>query len=445
MPINFTKFSRLAILSVVFFAASCSKSDVTTINSSETAESFSAAVPTQWVQVQLEMVRQTPSLGFTPPVASRTFGYTSIALYEAVVNGMPSNKSIASKLGIPNMPQPSGDTKYNWAEAANAAMAQMTRLLFVNATNANFNTINQTELSLKSQLNANGANMEASEMFGKRVAMAVYNWSLNDGGADGITNPNGVGFVMPTGYAMWTPTAPAYAAPLHPTWGYNRPFSADDLMNACMPPAPHSFSTTPGTPFYTEAIEVYNVSRSLTPEQTLIAKYWADGGGSITPPGHSMAIATDLIKDKNVKLGAAAELYAKLGMAVADAFIACWRGKYMYNVMRPQSFINREIDANWKPLITTPPFPEYCSGHSTQSGAAAEILTSTFGSIAFTDKAKTWDGGFATRNFTSFYQMAQEAAVSRLYGGIHFANANNNGYRAGIEIGKNINNFPFRK
>src|SRR5438093_6246757 len=181
------------------------------------------------------------------------------------------------------------------------------------------------------------------------------------------------------------------------------------------PPTPTAFSTSPSSPFYNAAYEVYNTGLHLSSEQNAIALYWADGGGTFTPPGHNIAITLQMIRNYNLNLYQAAILLAKVGITENDAAIVCWRAKYKMNLLRPVSFIQAYINPSWVPLISTPPFPSYTSGHSTFSGAAAAILSSEIGDhISFTDSSKISDG-FAPRSFKNFNEAAQEAAISRLY------------------------------
>ena len=180
--------------------------------------------------------------------------------------------------------------------------------------------------------------------------------------------------------------------------------------------------------------------------QLEIALFWSDDPGTTaTPPGHSASILTQTLRSQNSSLATAAVGYARLGLAVCDAFIECWDSKFRYNLLRPISYIRQYIDQGWgNPLpLTTPPFPEYTSGHSVQSGAAATVLTATFGSIAFTDH--THDArGLPPRSFSSFEAAAQEAAISRLYGGIHYRAAIERGLEQGRRIGAAVVALPLR-
>ena len=193
-----------------------------------------------------------------------------------------------------------------------------------------------------------------------------------------------------------------------------------------------------------EAMEVYTTVKNLTPAQLETALYWADDPVlTATPPGHSFAIATEVLRQENASLAQAAETYARIGMAVADSFIACWNVKFVYNRVRPITYIRQVIDPTWNtPEITdpvlTPPFPEYPSGHSTESGAAAAVLTALFGDdYTFVDHAQD-RLGFAPRTYPSFEAAAEEAAVSRLYGGIHFRSGNEAGLVQGRCIGEKV-------
>ena len=193
-----------------------------------------------------------------------------------------------------------------------------------------------------------------------------------------------------------------------------------------------------GSAFYAEANECYRVTSDLTPDQEMIARFWSDDPGqTATPPGHSISIVTQVARELILTLDRAAEAYAKVGIAVADAFISCWRTKYQYNLLRPVTYIRRVIDPSWTPLLVTPPFPEYTSGHSVQSAAAAQVLTGLFGELAFSDH--THDArGLPSRSFRSFREAAEEAAISRMYGGIHFRAAIERGLEQGACIGEQV-------
>ncbi|MDB5192873.1 MAG: phosphatase family protein, partial [Segetibacter sp.] len=240
--------------------------------------------------------------------------------------------------------------------------------------------------------------------------------------------------------ANWMPTGAA-TNPLEPYWGKVKCF-AMATSAACTIPSSVPFSTVPGSGFHNMATEVYNTVKNLTTEQRNIALWWADDAGATsTPPGHWVSIIGQVVNTKNIGLGKASEAYALVTMSMADAFISCWDAKYQYNLLRPVSYIKQHIAGGntWSTVLNTPPFPEYPSGHSVASGAAADVLTALFGNIAFTDQTGA-SLGYASRSYTSFHHAAQEAALSRLYGGIHYREAIDNGLVQGKEVAKAVFN-----
>lgn len=448
---RYTLLSALVALLIV--QTGCKKDNLQTDEDMTTADaerkfgkSWDNQVPVAWYNLQFKLIKTTP--GFAPPVASRALGYTGVALYESIKGSTPYYNSLIGQLqDLSALPQASTDPDsiYNWPMVANSAMAQITRLLYATTSAANMTSVDSLEaekqLYYKTTYNIKNKTVNRSVALGKDVANAVFDWSMTDGGHEAYSNLYPVSYVPPTGAGMWVPTPPANSAAMLPYWGDNRTFlPANTAASFPMPPAPPAFSTTPGSPMYDAALEVYNVSQTLTPAQTLIAQYWADGGSTFTPPGHNMAIASQLIQAKNYKLDKAAKLFAQVAMAQYDASIICWRCKYMYNLQRPITYIRDNVPgaSAWNSLIGTPPFPAYTSGHSTFSGSAAKILGATVGNnYAFTDYSKV-PYGFSPRSFTNVNAAAQEAAVSRLYGGIHYSFDNNEGIMCGQILGQHV-------
>jgi membrane-associated phospholipid phosphatase len=404
------------------------------------ASSVSAATATAWFNLQLRLVRETP--GFTPPVASRAFAYTGIALYEAVVPGMPGYRSLAGALHeLPALPQAMASAQYDWGLVANAALAEITRDMFPTAPAEELTAIDALEQQQAGSGDA--AVRERSATYGHSVAAAVYAWSQTDGGDQGYLHNFPTSYVPPTGPGMWIPTPPMFQSAMQPTWGTNRTFALASA-DACPIDPPPAFSIADDSTFYMQANEVFQTSQHLTQEQTDIALFWADDPvATSTPPGHIISIATQQLDLNESTLDVAAEAYAKLGIALADSFISCWATKFKYNVIRPVSYIDENIQRDWLPLIATPPFPEYPSGHSSQSAAAAQVLTAMFGTVTFTDHTNDYRG-LAPRTFTSFEAAAEEAAISRLYAGIHYRAAIENALTMGHCVGDTVNALPFR-
>lgn len=402
-----------------------------------------ADVAVAWFDRALALVRGTP--GYTPPVAARAFGYLGVALYETLVPGMAGYRPLAGLLpGLPHTTPADLGHGYDWPVAANAALARMARLLFPTAPAAQQQAIDALEAEWSSG-GAPGLRRRSANR-GQAVADAVFDWSRGDGGHEGYRSNFPTDYTPPEGPGLWRPTPPAFARALQPRWGNNRTFVVESA-DVGHPGVPTPFSTEQSSPFYAEGLEVYDTLRSLTTEQRDIALFWSDDPGTTaTPPGHSVATLNQVIAHDGSTLATAAEGYARLGMAVADSFICCWKVKYQYNLLRPITYILDEIDSSFDPAqlpLTTPPFPEFSSGHSVQSGASATVLTELFGARPYTDH--THDArGLAPRSFGSFHEAAAEAAISRLYGGIHFRPAIDRGITQGNAIGAAVNALPLR-
>jgi hypothetical protein len=418
----------LAVLLLSLFASglvSCNS------DASAPASAYSSNVATRWFDLAHRLTR---SEGLTPPVASRAFGYEGVALYEAVVPGMPSYQSLAAKVnGQLQIPDVEDGVDYHWPAVANAALATVMPAFYKreNSYLAISRLFDQVRTETKGKIDPEV--LARSEEHGRAVGIAVIRWALGDGYESLRDCP----FTPPAGAGLWAPTPPARAKPLEPCWGRLRPFVMGSTA-AFLPSSPTPYGESKSSEFYRLAMEVFDTRNNLTDEQKEIALFWADDPGrSGTPPGHSVAIATQLLIEQNKSLDFSAETYARLGMAVADAFISCWDTKYVYNLVRPITYIQAVIDPDWTPLINTPPFPEYTSGHSVQTAAAAEVLTAMFGDIPVVDRTHE-PRGLKPRSFRNFRELVEEAALSRLYAGIHYRPAIAVGVEQGSEIGRAV-------
>ena len=421
------------IAAAVTFTA-CGDDPVSPGNPTPAVSAYDADVAVQWFDLYMDLTQATP--GYTPPVASRTFGYAGVALYEALRPGMTGYVTLAGQVNaLTAVPHPEFGDRYHWPTVANAALASLARLYHPGTSQDNRNAIDQLEGEILAGFTGtvDAEILDRSASRGLSVANHIYAWSVSDRGHEGWARNFPGDFVPPVGEGLWVPTPRTGGDPqpaLQPYWGGCRPFTLPpgDPNAACDPGSPPAFSTEPGSAFHTEAFEVYQAVENLTQEQLDIALFWADDpGATATPPGHTISIVNQVLLLEDAGLDVAAEAYARVGMAVADAFIACWESKYRYNLVRPVTYIREVWDADWLPPVNTPPFPEYTSGHSVQSGAGFQVLSELFGAdYVFTDH--THDGrGLAPRTFSSFEEAAEEAAISRLYGGIHF--------RAAIDLG----------
>ena len=393
------------------------------------ASAYSAGVANDWFSLALQLVQQTP--GFSPPVAARALAYLGLTLYESVVPGMPAHISLAGQLNeLSSLPWAQPDEPLHWPTVANASLATMTRMRLSNASAENKARIDLLErnMALKYGQDFDPGSLtpeisNRSETFGRLMAMAIMTWARTDGGHEawGPLRRDQTRYVPPGGAGQWSATPPAFAAALLPRWGDNRPFV---LRNAseCPAPAPPAYSEDAGSEFHRNAQEVYRISNQASQEQRQFALYWADDPGKTpTPAGHWVFIANDLLKARKASLADAAQTFGLLNMAMSDAFVAAWATKYRLNVLRPVTYVQLVFDSAWVPtLMDTPPFPEYPSGHSVQSSAAAGVLAQVFGAgTGFTDNTHN-DRGWGPRSFKDFQSAADEAARSRLYAGIHF-------------------------
>ena len=407
-------------------------------HSQSLANHHDATVSNHCFGFSLKLVKETA--GFTPPVAARAFGYMGLALYEAVVPGIPGHISTQGRLfELDYVTPPIPGTEYHWPTVANNALSGIMDSLFRTMTDDNrdslyairdlYNSIFEFELSPQV--------FQDSKTFGESIAKDILDYSRLDGGHAAFAENFPPGYIPPIGEEFWVPFGNQVC--MQPYWGSHRPFiQADTTLETTSPPPP-PFSTDPDSAFYTYANQVYTTGLTLSMEQQTIAAFWADGGGSITPAGHSISMLRNILIAEQSDLEEAAIAYGKLGIALSDAFLACWKTKYIYNLCRPVTFIQTHIDSTWLPYIGTPPFPEYCSGHSSQSGAMAEVMTNLFGDhYVFTDSTHGANFG-GPRIFNSFEEAAAEAAISRLYGGIHYEFGNNAGLVLGQIVGNNVN------
>jgi len=412
-----------------------------------TAEAYSSEVATEWFELQIDMAKDP---GYSPPVVARVFGYSGVALYEAVLSGRWGYVSILDEMGFPDVvPKADPSKEYNLEIVANKTLAEITRGMFPNTSVQKKEKINRLEEQISQTVTeSNTEVIQNSINRGKEVAEAILAFAATDGGDRGFEKNFPSTYEPPVGAGMWVSTPPRYQRALLPYWGDNRYFVSES--GNCNLKGHPAFSTEQESDFYKEAYEVYETGLSRTEEEIKIALFWADDPGKTsTPPGHWISIVNGILQDGDYSLADAAEIYAKLGIALSDSFVSCWKEKYEYNLIRPITYIQENIDSTWNtPKVTdpviTPPFPEYPSGHSVQSGAAAAVLTDFFGeNFRFVDHTHE-KLGYEARAFNSFMEAAQEAAISRLYGGIHYRFAIENGIDLGICIGEQVNNLKLK-
>ena len=425
----------LAIIAFAFLPA-CKKQD-SNPSAIPDAQNYSSKVAVEWMNTFRSGVQ---SEGKNQPQASRIYAYAAIGLYQAVQPGMAGYKSLQGQVsGLTNLPQAGSFGKLDYTICANEALYQVYANIY-GSLQASTSTMIE---SLHQKYIDEAAGKSSQEViansisFGKMIAAAV----IQRANSDNFANTRTLTYVVPTNEAnvsFWTPTGSS-TSPTEPYWGTLASFSLDN-NSACNIPSSVPFSTIPGSPFYMQTYELLNAVSSATTAQRDIALWWSDEAGTTsTPSGHWVSIAGIVATQKNIDLGKAAEMYALLNMSMADAFISSWNAKYKINLLRPVSYIRTYFPGyyNWSSLINTPPSPEYPSGHSVSSAAAANMLTKIFGDVAFTDDTNA-ALGMSSHTYNSFTEAANEAGISSLYGGVHFRDAIVNGLAQGKEVSKTM-------
>jgi PAP2 superfamily len=380
-------------------------------------------VVTDWNTAALNAIRagSTP-----PPVASRALAILHASIYDAVNGIVRSHKPYFAKGKVPR--------SASQEAAASAAARKVLMALFP----ANAETFEHLYTATLAGIR-DGTHKRHGLEWGESVADQILRWRAGDGAAASVPPPSG------RGPGVWVPTPPAFAPYLLSQWGFMTPFAipSGDFFR---PDGPPSLESLEYAREYNEVKLLGEEDESTrSAEQSEIALFWADGPGTVTPPGHWNLIAQEVAAARRNSLQQNARLFALLNVAMADAAICAWDAKYYYNFWRPVTAIREgEADGNpetasdsdWISFITTPPFPDYISGHSTFSGAAAAVLSLFHRAprISFTTRSDALPG--VVREFRSFLDAAREATLSRLYGGIHFRSANDDGLKAGLSIGE---------
>lgn len=451
-----------------------------------TPEPADPQLAAQWLRTSLAFVR-AERLG--PPVAARISAYSAIAMYEAYAADRRSTlRSLAGQLnGLISLPAPAGEI--DAATSAAAAQRVVLDSLFVEGfatTRRTIDSLAAAQIEARRQAGVGSSMSERSVAHGEALGGAILAWAATDGffdtrgrpwlasketgkwrntssldqhvpqqlsgESDIVLSGRGAPVVDPsradtrnlfanrpkdlgpkTTLPQFNPTGTT-----EPYWGTLRTFVLRD-GDECAPPAPPAYSEARNSDFYRMGRELYDSTRKLGAEQKAIALFWADNPVATGTPGfHWISVINQMVTLRHLDADRTVEAYALTTIAIADAFVGCWREKFRSMVVRPITYVNRVIDPEWQTLFPTPPFPEYPSGHSTLSGAAATVLIGLLGdSTAFTDSTQV-DIGAPPRSFRNFTHALEEVAVSRVYGGIHYMPAVINGKVQGSCIGRRV-------
>ncbi len=391
---------------------------------------------------------------FSPPVASRVYVYPSIAAYEIAIQDTTNTfKSLSKQIEhLKPIPKP------NKQEDVNLKMASVMAYLNV-GEELIFST--QKIKSYKDSIYQNwskSSKFEKTKDYANQVSQHIITWAKQDNYAQTRTMPK---FSINTeDPSRWVPTPPDYMDGIEPNWMKMRTFVLDSASQF-KPERPTPFSIEKDSQFYKEVMQVYdtvNRARELGNKSKMIeiAQFWdcnpyvsthkghmMFATKKITPGAHWILINKITSQKAGFNFAETARSYAYLSIGVYEAFISVWDEKYRSNFIRPETVINRYIDEQWTPILQTPPFPEYTSGHSVVSGAASEVLTDIYGDDFYFEDTTEVPYGLPVRSFNSFREAGKEAMMSRLYGGIHYMPANKNGLKQGQQVGqyviKNIN------
>lgn len=432
------KIITQALVVLVLFLNSCKEKESVVI----TTEEYHSSVD----KITTIMIHDI----FSPPVASRIFAYPNIAAYEIIAQNNNDYNSLVGQIkDLEAIPKAEKQGINYQMSALIAHMDLSKRLIF---SEAEMEVLRDSLYQVWET--KNDVEFNDSKAYGLKVAEHIAVWMNKDNYKQTRTMPK---FTVDTDdESRWQPTPPSYMDGIEPHWSKIRTFVLDSASQF-KPVPPPAFSMDKDSQFYKELIEVYDVSKEMeqkgdTCEEIAIAQFWdcnpyvsvtqghlMFAKKKITPGAHWIGITKIASRKTNADFDKTVFAYTKTSIAIVDAFISCWDEKYRSNLIRPETLINKYIDENWKPVLQTPPFPEYTSGHSVVSGAASTALTSVFGeNFAFDDDTEVLFG-LPIRSFKSFDQAADEAAISRMYGGIHYRAAVEVGVVQGRKIGKLVN------
>jgi hypothetical protein len=380
-----------------------------------------------------------------PVTASRFYAYALLGAYEATHFATGRLPNINERLNMnPEIKTPAVPKNFNVSLASNYALLQVGRNIMPSGQMLEEKQ-NKLIAYFRKKKKISEADVKDNIRYADEIAQQVIAYAKTDGYNKLSTYTR---YTPSKKDGHWYPTPPEYMSAIEPQWKTVRPFFLDSASQFA-PPPPVPFSKDSTSEFYKLMKEVYTMKNDLTKEQLEIANFWdcnpfavdysghmAIGLKKISPGGHWMGIAGIACKKADISLDSAILIHTIVALTLHDAFISCWQEKYFSDRIRPESAINILMDPSWRPVLQTPPFPEYTSGHSVASASVAVVLTYLLGdNFSFVDTSEIYFG-LPAREFKSFYQAADEAAISRLYGGIHFRDACDYGVKQGKQVGQ---------
>ena len=448
-------FLPLLMAATALYFSSCSNQKIEDIAVFKTVKEYDSKVVQDWQDMFLVVERYAAV--YRPCPAARMSGYVGLAVYEATVSGMPEYQSIAPRYGGLNIPKVETGKEYHWPTVINSVYATLYKRFFANVKAEDLLKIASLESSnnIRFASEISGEVFRRSKELGINVANSVWDYSATDReGHDKYLDPRPSSYVPPAGLGKWK-QANGPAA-MFPYWGKVRTFAIKEEDKVGVPPIP--YSEDKNSAYYAQGLEVYANTTPQTYEKQWIAEFWSDDvlGFTFSPPARWLAIGNQILFNEKSNLETGVMTAVKVGLALNDASVACWNTKYLYNIERPITFINKIFSPTWNIanltstgfMTGTPPFPAYPSGHATFGAAAAEALVSVFGNnISMTDRCHEGRSDFngKPRSFNSLYAMAEENAVSRIWLGVHWRMDSDEGLRMGYNVGRKVNALPFKK
>ena len=459
MEATFNLIKRIAIVAIILFVYSSCEKEIekqpslqeeipTATNQSnghlQQTKTFSSEVARKWQDLQNRFLRTPTNANPYGRHGHRWFAYCGIALYESVVPGMPAYQTLDDQLtDMPDMPATEPGKAYHWPTSANASLAHLNKQFFTlsNTSAANVAAIDSLENALNAeyQSQVNAETFQRSKDFGRTVAERIYSWSTTDGSLN-VYPP----FVPPAS-PLWNNTPPNPPGIADPYWGNNR-LLVQGSTDGTASPLPPPYSTDPNSAYYAMVKEVYDISQTLTPAQKATAEYYRDQPGFQAGTAY-VSMFQQVMNVEKPQLDFYALAHAKVGIALYESMINCWKIKYETFVDRPIRYIRNVLGhTTWNPVFTTPGHPDFPSGHSQNGGAFAAVMTTIFGdNYQFT--LHTYDNlGMAPRTYNSFDEMAVDVGRSRVYAGIHYTYSCVEGKKQGEKTAWNVLNIlKFKK
>ncbi|MFZ9661271.1 MAG: vanadium-dependent haloperoxidase [Chitinophagaceae bacterium] len=426
----------ILLLMLIVFITSCKQSNYTVFTSD----------PSIYSKTVKELNNIVLENNFPPMIAARNYVYANIAAYECVVAGDSKWNSLSGQVqDLKSMPKPSTEAKIDFSLASLLAFVKVgNAVTFPDGSMMSYYDLLIHEAD---SMGISSKMLNDTKDFADQISNAILNWSKGDNYAK---TRGASRFNVDQTEGRWVPTPPMYATALEPHWMEIRPLVLDSASQFMAPRPPGFDVRNKNSEYYKAMMEVKNTVEQLTDEQKHIADFWDDNPFKMnvtghvmfatkkfSPAGHWMNIVGIGAQHAKADFNTTIAAYAETSIALFDAFIACWDEKYRSNYIRPETAINKYVDTDWQPYIQTPPFPSYTSGHSTISAASAEVMTAFFGEQHFTDTSLL-EFGIANREIKSFREAAQEASISRLFGGIHYRFDLDEGNKVGKKIGEHV-------